>query len=304
MTAIAVGIDVGGTKIAGALIAADGAVIHEIKTATPRSERGADPAGTATMAMVNELLAHRDIARHDLVGVGIGVPEYVDPHGRITSSLVLAWDTEPAAWFAARNVGTVASTGPPDVMVESDVRCAALAEACLGHGRGVSSCLYVTVGTGISHTMLIDGEVWSGHRGEAIAIGELPASTDARLVRHASLTVEAQSSGLALERFAADLGVSPNEFDDSRLEAAYRQAGRTIASALASAVALLDPEIIVLGGGLGTSSGAFAEAIDDQYRMLTSMRAHAPPLIRSALGTRAGVIGAGLVVHQRAERAT
>jgi glucokinase len=187
----------------------------------------------------------------------------------------------------------------PDVIIESDVRCAALAESREGHGRAATSCLYVTVGTGISHTMVIDGKPWSGRRGEAIAFGELSVSAEACLVDGAPLTVEGQASGLTLERVASDLGVSPLATGDTRLDAARRRAGQTIANALAGAVVLFDPAIVVLGGGFGVSAGAFGEAIDEHYAALTTTRPDAPTLVRSALGTRAGVIGAGLVVHER-----
>lgn len=296
MTGVAVAVDVGGTKIAGALVAADGATVHHSAVPTPRSERGADPSGRTTSAVIAELLAHARADRLDVVGVGLGVPEYVDPHGRISSSVVLAWDAEPATWI------TSASSGGRDaleVVVESDVRCAAIAETRLGRGRGAASCLYVTVGTGISHTFVVDGRVWSGHRGEAIAFGELPVGTDDCLLPNASPTVEGQASGLALEGVAAGLGLAPSDVDDPRLQAARSDAGRVIARALVTAVAVLDPEVVVLGGGLGTSTGAFSDAVDEHYRSLTSARPGAPPLLRSALGTRAGVIGAGFIVHDR-----
>ena len=301
MTAVAVGVDVGGSKIAGALVAVDGTVVREIKVATPRSERGADPAGTATTALVTELVAGGGgSGGHEIVGIGIGVPEYVDPHGRIASSMVLDWDAETLASLTSGLV----NSQTPDLIIESDVRCAALAESRVGHGRAATSCLYVSVGTGISHTIVIDGEPWSGRRGEAIAFGELSVSADACLVDEAPLTVEGQASGLTLERVASDLGVSPLATGVTRLDAARRRAGQTIANALAGAVVLFDPAIVVLGGGFGVSTGAFGEAIDEHYAALTTIRPDAPSLVRSALGTRAGVIGAGLVVHERYDCAT
>lgn len=296
MTSVAVGIDIGGTTIAGALISADGTIVHEHTVSTPRADDGADPAGTTTATLVVELLHLAEAAGHEIAGVGVGVPEYVDTHGRIASSMVMAWDADPASWLAT---GRDASDGPPAVTVDSDVRCAALAEARLGHGRGVASCLFVTIGTGISHAMVIDGVIWRGHRGEAIALGELPVSSDDVVDGKAALTVEAQASGLALERVAAEFGLSPLDRADERLETARRRAGRVVGTALASAVALLDPEIVVVGGGLGTSFGSFFDEVSDRFLTLTATRPAAPPLLRSALGTRAGVVGAGLIVHER-----
>ena len=86
--------------------------------------------------------------------VGVGVPEYVTPQGRINRALIVpSLQALPAATVS----------GIP-IVVGSDVRCAARAESRLGHGRGLPSFVFVIIGTGISSTLVIDGRMWPGHR--------------------------------------------------------------------------------------------------------------------------------------------
>ncbi len=294
MTRSAIGIDVGGTKIAGAIVDRDGAVIHVLSLPTPRSASGADPGAAATVELLRSLVGLADTAGLELAGIGIGVPEYVDPHGRRASRLVLDWPDDISGILNAVVVDTPAADHT--VIIDSDVRCAARAESRIGHGRGRASCLFVTIGTGVSHALVIGGQIWMGARGEAIALGELRVVADDRLLPDAPITVEEQASGLALERFAASIGVPPRS-DHAGLEDARRRAGRIVGEAIADAVSLLDPAVVVVGGGLGTAPGTYATALAQRYHDVTSARSAAPPLLTSALGNRAGCIGAGLLAH-------
>lgn len=275
---LAVGIDVGGTKIAGGLVAGDGTVVHEQVVATPRGEGGADPGASATLGLVAQLEHDAHERGLAVLGIGVGVPEYVTPAGAIVSREVLDWDTATVARLGERK----------GLVVDSDVRAGARAERRLGRGRDVSSFLYVSVGTGISHTLVIGDELWSGHRGEALALGELPVAAAEALRPDAPLTLEQQASGGAI---AALLRREP----PPEREDALVRAGRLVAGALVTAVRLLDPERIVIGGGLGTSSGPFATALFERYRELGAGRPSPPDVCQSTLGNRGGMIGAGLL---------
>jgi glucokinase len=283
----AIGIDVGGTKIAGALVERDGSIIHDVEVPTPRSVAGADPGARATAEIVSSLLAVASRRGSSVTGIGIGIPEYVDPTGRRASALVLDWPDE---------LDDALPSGV-EVVIESDVRCAARAESVMGHGAALGSCLYVSIGTGISHTLVIDGRLWSGARGEAIALGELRVAADDVLVPDAPMTVEGQASGRALERVATRLDVDPLA-SDADLDQARDRAGRIVGAAIADLVAVLDPAVVVVGGGLGMSGDSFSAALAQQYAASTGARPGAPPLVASALGDRAGRIGAGLLVHR------
>lgn len=204
-----------------------------------------------------------------MVGLGVGMPEYVDRSGCLTSSEVLDWTVQPAALLAE------VCPGVP-VVVESDVRCGALAEWKLGAGRTYDGLFYVSLGTGLSSTLVADGRLVAGHRGEAIALGELsvPASV------HPSYEGN-------LESFASGAGLAARSGD-------LTSAGQALGLVLADAVALLDPPIVVIGGGLGTAATPLWEALRDMYAGRTSRRPHTPPIIQATLGPQASLLGAAL----------
>lgn len=285
MTRAAIGIDVGGTKIGGALVAESGAVLHRETVSSPRGPNGVDPGAAETTALLERLEARAAEAGLELRGAGIGVPEYVTLNGRIASRLVL----DPGAVLPAAT-----GSGLP-VVIDSDVRCAVRAEHRLGCGRGLDSFVFASIGTGISHTLVVAGKIWPGHRGEAIALGELPVDRRLLIRPDAPATVEQQASGLAIEQALAD-GADGVAADDIA-----GRAGRITARALADLVHLLDPAAVIVGGGLGSSSGPYTEALARQFELLTASRPAAPALLRAQLGNDAGAIGAGLLVHQQSE---
>lgn len=284
MTPVAVGIDVGGTKIAGAVVDEDGAIRSTETVATPTQE--GDQSASEALALIDRLARRGAEGGWAVEQAGVGVPEYVTPHGRISSALVLpSLQALPAA----------SGSGLP-ILIDSDVRCAARAEARLGHGLTLASFLFVIIGTGISSTLVIDGRLWPGHRGEAIALGELPADPALALHPGGPLTVEEQASGRAIN----DAVEAADASGDRREAASHRaaietRAGQIVATALTCAVQLLDPAAVVVGGGLGSSRGDFFRSLSRHYGELIRGRPQPPPLVQAHLGPQAGVIGAGLL---------
>ena len=284
MIRAAMGVDVGGTKIAGGIVEADGGIRGEETVATPH--HGDDRSASEVLTLIGRL-ARRAAAKGVAVErAGVGVPEYVTPQGQVNSALVLP---------SMRALPAVTKSGL-GVVIDSDVRCAARAEARFGHGRSRDSFVFAIIGTGISSTLVINGRLWPGHRGEAIALGELGVDPSLALRPDAPPTVEEQASGRAIGAVAdAKAGrVDPagTAAIRARIEA---RAGEIVATALQSAVHLLDPAAVIVGGGLGTSSGTFFDSLSRHYRELTAGRPDPPPLMQARLGTRAGVIGAGLL---------
>jgi glucokinase len=194
----AVGIDVGGTKIAGGLVDADGRVWARRMVPT-EAHRGGAAVLAATRRLAEELRAEAEA--RPVVGIGVAVCELVDPAGNVTSSHTVAWDGMPIQAELSRLAPTV---------VESDARAPALAEARFGAGRDFTSFAYVTIGTGISCCLVIDGVPWAGERGNALVLATMPltvAGSDGALVE---FTLEEYASGPALaRRYAEATGRSP-----------------------------------------------------------------------------------------------
>ena len=153
----AVGIDVGGTKIAAGLVELEtGAVMRRVRQPT-RPERG----GAAVLADCAAMAA--ELGAGD-VPVGIGICELVDLDGRVASAETVDW----------RGLDVVAAFGAAPVTIESDVRAAALAEARFGAGAGLPCFVHAVVGTGASACLVVAGRPYRGARGNAIVLGAPP----------------------------------------------------------------------------------------------------------------------------------
>lgn len=285
MTVLA--LDVGGSTVRGALATANGEILGRLST--PTGDR--DPGLRATRRMAERMVAEADDRGLSVTAIGAGFPEYVDGEGRLASEEVLDWDRQPSDLLADL---------APTVVVESDVRCGAAAE--LHHPtRTPSSFLYVSLGTGLSHTMVCDGRLHRGARGEAIALGEVtvPAAVDTM----AGETLERYCSGTGVaRRYAEETGaviadgarsvLAPAAEGDTAAIEILHSAGRALGTALAQVVGLLDPEVVILGGGLGVSPGLLHQALVSAYDEGTARRPGPPPLRTSTFGADAGLVGA------------
>ena len=294
MTVLA--LDVGGSTVRGGLVSPDG----EITTRHSVSTGDRDPGLRATLKMAEIMLdraAERGLA---VVAVGAGFPEYVDRDGLLTSHEVLDWERQPADLLADL---------APSVAIDSDVRCGAAAE--LHHPtRRFDDFLYVSWGTGLSHTFVRDGQIHRGTRGEAIAIGELHVQ---RAGGAGGESLERHSSGAGIaRRYAEQTGRPVPDGARSVLTWASQgdavatevvvSAGRALGTALAHVVGLLDPQAIILGGGLSTAEGMLINALQEQYAHDTARRPGAPPLATSTFGVDTGLIGAARVAWSVSKR--
>lgn len=291
----ALGIDVGGTKAAVGVVTGDGRLL---RSARVDNRDAATPAGL--LAMVAS--AARDLASAagpGLTGVGVGVPELVDLSGTIRTGSVVPWTNDAIS-------SALLGLGP--VVIEADVRAAAVAEAQFGAGSGYGAFCYMTIGTGISSTMVRGGRPVRGAHGAAQLLGSgriavRCPSGDAL----ADMCLEDLASGPVLAaRFGERTGRQVRDAEDVFAAAergdpvareVLEQAAHIAGSFLALAVNLLDPEAVVVGGGLGSAGGAW------WGRLVASARDHiwaeyvrGIPIVPARLGPEAGVIGAGLCV--------
>ena len=272
----AIGIDVGGSKIAACLVDVDrGAVVQSLRVPT-QPERGgpavlADCIGLAGALAVDGPDAPREVP------VGLGVCELVSPAGEITSAATLDW----------RRIDLNLAFGGP-VVVESDVRAAAVGESRLGSGRGCSSFVYVTVGTGVAFSLMIGGTPYLGARGNALILGSPP--------------VEATASGAALSRLA---GTASAEEVFERADAAdlVRDGTRDLGRALAWLFNALDPELVVVGGGLGLRSDYREAAVSEMRRWIGASDWGHVRVVPAELGADAGAVGVALLAADRSLRA-
>jgi glucokinase len=297
---VALGIDVGGTKVALGLVDAAG----QLRQAS-RIETGAASTAADLLPRVAEE-ARRLAAEAGPAGVtavGVGMCELVDPAGEVRTSVRIPWSRKQI-------VDAFASLAP--VVVEADVRAAALAEARIGAGSGFDSFAFVTVGTGISSCLVWDGVPYAGVHGTAELLGSAPLTVTCphcRLTERMSLEGVAAGPALA-QQYSRLSGVKVGGAEDvlaaaERGDAAatglLRESSETLGSFIALLVNIVDLQAVVIGGGLGAAGGAFWEAVARSVRAHI-YGAHAPdvPIVMAELGASAGVVGAGLLGLLRA----
>ncbi len=301
--ACAIGLDVGGTKIAAGLVAHPSGAVLARRTVPTLPQRGGEAVLKDTLALAEGMMEEAGKRDLDLLGIGVGVPELVDPTGNITSSHSLAWQE--------MSVQTEFSRIAPAI-VESDVRAGALAEAMYGAGREYRLFVYVTVGTGISSTLVQDGLPFAGARGNALIMASSPFTTECSSCGTVlNPVLEAYASGPALvarynccasraaER-GEDVTTAAEEGDDAAVKV-VKSAGEALGNSVGFLVNVMDPEAIVVGGGLGSSGGLYWDSFVDSTRAhIWAENSRGLPIHPAAMGADSGLIGAAASVFERA----
>jgi glucokinase len=288
------GIDVGGTKIAAGVVDPAGGAIIRSETIATGTARGGAAVLSDTVDLAEQLIATAD---RRIVRIGVGVPQLVDNDGRVRSAYNFDWRRLPVR-------ERLSALAP--ATIESDVRAAARAEARFGAGKGRRIFAYVTIGTGVSYCLAIDGRPHAGANGFAIhfASSALHVPCDACGHINAPILEEVASGPAIAAAFARRTGRSVAGADEvlaaagagdpAALDVAMSAADQ-LGPLVALVVNMLDPEAVVLGGGLGLAPGPYRD------RLVASARAHIwaescrdLPIVPATLGTDAGIIGAAL----------
>ena len=295
--AVVAGIDIGGTKTSGALVAADGKVLARATRVTPARAGGAAMAETA--ALLVEELADDTGVRPDAVGVGAaGV---VDPQSgaiRAASDMFVDW----AGFPLGERLGDRLEL---EVRVENDVNAFLLGETAWGSGRG-SDVLGVMLGTGVGGALVLDGALRHGPYGAAGEIGHTPGYSDLVCTCGRTGHLETLASGTSISRrYAAATGevvVSARVVADRArtgdpvAKAVFDDAGRAVALACISAATLVDVPLAVVGGGVASAWDLLAPAVE--ATLLTDPPVSGAPLriVPGILRGDAVVLGAAALV--------
>jgi glucokinase len=305
---LAIGVDIGGTKVAAGVVDDQGRVIDSTRRPTPGSD----------VARTEEVIAEvvRELsARHQVSAVGIGAAGWIaNDLATVLFSPHLAWRDEPLRDALAEAIGV-------PVVVENDANAAAWAEYRYGAARGAQVAVMVTMGTGIGGGLVIGGVLYRGAYGVGCEYGHMSVVPDGRRCACGNRGCwEMYASGRALARDARELAdVSPvgahrlmtlaggdlnqltgplvtqaaREGDPAAVEI-YTAMGRWLGRGLANLAAVLDPTVFVIGGGvseagdllLGPARQAFGESLTGRgFRP-------AADILLAELGPQAGLVGA------------
>jgi glucokinase len=301
---VAVGIDVGGTHLRAARVDRGG-----IEGPLVRRESEVGHAG-ALVSSVVEALEDLGAGRGQHLPVGLGMAGLVDRDGRLSYGPNVGLRDAPLAQLIRAALGDEARI----VRVVNDGAAAVVGEHRVGAARGHRDVVMLTLGTGVGGGTIVDGRLLEGAHGFASELGHLIIAEGGRDAPSGVRgTVEAYASGTALaveasEAVAAGLA-GARSLDARGVVAAaasgeawalevLERVGSRLGIAVASIVAVLDPSIVVIGGGAGDAAAAFLlPAARRAFEKHLMGAGHRPvvPIVAAELGDDAGVIGAGLL---------
>ncbi|MFD7611826.1 ROK family protein [Streptomyces sp. NPDC059828] len=295
-----IALDVGGTSMKGALVGPDGALLHEARRATGR-HRGADAVVGDVLDFADELRAHGEARHgHAPLAAGLAVPGIVDAdHGIAVYAANLGWRDVPL-----RDLLTERLDGVP-VALGHDVRAGGLAEGRLGAGRGAERFLFVPLGTGIAGAIGIGGAIEAGAHGCAGEIGHVVVRPGGALCGCGQRgCLETLASAAAVSRAWATASGAPDAdaadcakavaSGDPRAVRVWREAVEALADGLVTALTLLDPGTLIIGGGLAEAGETLFSPLREAVRARITFQ-KPPGIVPAALGDTAGCLGAGLL---------
>ncbi|MEU1308889.1 ROK family protein [Streptomyces cinnamoneus] len=298
-----IALDVGGTAIKAALVAADNTFLHETRRATAR-DKGPDAVVAGILDLAAEL---RDLGA-DRFGeaasaVGVAVPGIVDTAtGTAVYAANLGWRDVPLREMLGARLG-----GATPVALGHDVRTGGLAEGRIGAGRGADRFLFVPLGTGIAGAIGIGGRIEEGAHGYAGEIGHVavrpgPDGPECGCGGRGCLETVASASAVS-RAWAAATGdpaadaaacAAAVAAGDPRASAVWLHAVDALADGLVMGLTLLDPGTLIIGGGLAEAGETlFAPLRAAVAERLTFQKL--PLIVPAALGDTAGCLGAGLL---------
>jgi glucokinase len=304
---LAIGVDIGGTKVAGGVVDDDGRVIDSERRETP----GADVRATeSTIVEVVRALAER----HDVGAVGIGAAGWIaNDHATVLFSPHLAWRNEPLREALAGRIGL-------PLIVENDANAAAWAEYRFGVAKEQPVVVCVTLGTGIGGGLVVDGSVYRGAFGVACEYGHMTLVPDGRRCACGNRGCwEMYASGRALARDAQELAADSPVAAAGMIELAGSVAeltgpvvtaaaaagdaaalticttmGRWLGRGLANLAAIIDPSMFVIGGGVSAVGDILLPPARDEFAQSLTGRGFRPlaTVALASLGPDAGLVGA------------
>ena len=302
-----VGIDIGGTKIAGALVNEAGEILRDLKVPTPAEDPIALQA--AVVKMVGELRSGEDVG-----AVGVAAAGFIDENQAVVYySPNLSWRNEPLKAKLEEELGL-------PVVIENDANAAGWAEYRFGAGAGYNHMMMLTIGTGVGGAIVANGELFRGGFGIGAELGHMNFVPKGKLCgcgQHGCLeqygsgtallntAKELVSSGIPEAKRLIELSESVTELSGTEVYTAIQEGdpgalrlltelGSNLGLAVASLVAVLDPEIVVIGGGVSAAGELLLEPIRAAYLEHLPARGFRPELtvVGAQLSNDAGVVGA------------
>lgn len=304
------GIDVGGTTVKCGLFKTDGTLVEkwEIPTRTENSGSEIVPDVAKT---IEAKLAEKNISKEEVDGIGIGVPGPVNAEGDVIAAVNLFWGYKKLSKELNELTGL-------NVKVGNDANVAALGEAWKGAAAGAKNVILVTLGTGVGGGIIVDGKIVAGHHGAGGEIGH------ANVMHDETETCNCGNKG-CLEQYTSATGIvrlAKQELASSEEPSVLREekelsaksvldgyksgdalsvrvmdkVGEILGGALAMFTAVVDPETIVIGGGVSKAGLPLVDCIASHYKKYAFSACKETPIVIASLGNDAGIYGAAKMV--------
>ena len=299
------GVDIGGTTIKMGFFETSGKLLDKWEIKTDTSNGGENILSDVAKAIDNKL-AQEAISKNDVQGIGIGVPGPVCSNGVVNRCVNLGWGVVNVA--EALNVLTGLT-----VKVGNDANVAGLGEMWQGGGKGCKDVVMVTLGTGVGGGIIVDGKIVAGSNGAGGEIGHITVNPD---------EIEACNCGQygCLEQYASATGIvrmakrklaktddettlrnfdpltAKDIFDEAKAgdqvaKELVDELGNILGSALSNLAVVVNPEVIVIGGGVSKAGAILIDAIQDHFKETSFFAVRDTRFELATLGNDAGIYG-------------
>jgi len=311
---IHLGVDIGGTKVAAGLVDANGKIL--CKTRVPMSSRGSEAEGLAAVEQaIGAVLERKPLLRKSVAAVGISSPGPLDPR----AGVIINPPNLPC-WRNFSMVRELRARWKLPVFLDNDANAAALAEALWGAGKGYDSVFYATLGTGIGTGVIFSGRIYHGrtgsaaegghvsidYRGPKCACGKLGCietlAAGPAVARRAKEKLAAagsagnalvQLAGGSVEDITAEVVAEAWHSGNAFAAAILRETAGLLAIWLGNIVDLLEPDVIIFGGGMGALMSEWFDYIREHLpEWSINSRCTEIPLVRAHYGEDSGIAGA------------
>ena len=311
---IRVGIDVGGTGIQVGVVSPKGEILCEQSIVT-RIDIPFREQVERMVSCVRSTVAEAGFSESDIESIGVGIPGIASQEtGEIIKCTNMGWDHLPLReeWLRQMNI---------PVYIDNDANVAALAESKAGVSAGSSSSVFITIGTGIGSGIILNGKIWNGAHGIGGELGHMILSLDGvpctcgnhgclerycsatALIRMAREAVASRpdseilkSAGGSIDHITARTVIDLARKNEPLATEIYSRWISCLSQAIAGIANLLDPELIVIGGGVSMAGDFLLNPIRKEYPKYVLFKDQPMPEVKLAvLGSKAGIIGAAML---------
>lgn len=303
------GVDVGGTTVKMGLFNVDGEVLDkwEIKT---RTENGGEAILPDIAAAANAKLEEKGIAKDEVAGIGIGIPGPINDDGVVPHTANLGWGYKEVTKELEELTGLPCKGG-------NDANVAALGEAWKGGAAGYSNVVMVTLGTGVGGGIIIGGKIITGSNGAGGEIGHLhvddnipghcgcgnqgcleqvASATGITNLANQALAASDKPSMLREGEVSAKTVFDAVKADDELAKEIAERFGKYLGTALANITAIVDPQAIVIGGGVSKAGPILLEYVEKYYQKYCFKSCKNVKFTLATLGNDAGIYGSAKLV--------